>query len=75
MPYTSELLQQAWVGNLSTLRHFHIVTDLSPQQATSVCGVSSETYRRWCHDRTPNLATVHLLTVLNGYLPWQRWEG
>ena len=75
MPYTSELLQQAWVGNLTTLRHFHIVTGLSPQQAASVCGVSSETYRHWRRDRTPNLAAVRLLAVIGGYLPWQGWEG
>lgn len=75
MPYASDLLHRAWAGNLPTLRQFHIITGMTPEQAAAVCGVSTETYRRWRCDRTPNPAAVRLLAVLAGYVPWRGWEG
>ena len=47
------LLQDGWMGNLPSLGYVQSVAGISQHEVASLCGVSSETYRRWRTDRKP----------------------
>jgi DNA-binding transcriptional regulator YiaG len=75
MSYDSGFLEEAYLGNLTTLPDLQFRCRYTNEKAAEVCGVSPETYRRWLADRKPNLAAVKLMSILAGYVPWSGWSG
>lgn len=75
MSYDSQILAEAWLGNLTTLPELQLRAGLTRNKAAALCGVSPETYRRWRTDRSPSLAAVRLLAIMAGYVPWPGWDG
>jgi len=75
MSYSSDFLQEAYLGNLTTLPQLqHRCRHTHAQSADALC-VSEHTYRRWLTDRKPNPTAVRLYAVLAGYVPWHGWEN
>lgn len=75
MTVSSEILQDGYRGDLTTLRKLQLLCGFSALEAANYCGVAPETYRRWRSDRTPSFAAVKLLAIRAGYLPWPEWSG
>ena len=68
------LLEDGWAGKLPSLGYLQTVAGLNDTGAAKLCGVASETYRRWRTDRTPPLYAFRLLSIMAGYMPWAGWE-
>ena len=68
------LLEDGWAGKLPSLGYLQTVAGLNDTGAAMLCGVASETYRRWRTDRTPPLSAFRLLSIMAGYVPWRGWE-
>ena len=68
------LLEDGWAGKLPSLGYLQTVAGLNDTGAAMLCGVASETYRRWRTDRTPPLYAFRLLSIMAGYVPWHGWE-
>lgn len=75
MTVSSEILQEAYAGNLTTVRTLQLLCRFTNHEAAGYCGVSPHTFRRWRSDRMPPFAAVRLLAVRAGYLPWPDWSG
>ncbi len=73
--YSSEILTEGYLGNLTTLKALQHRCRLSNDQAARLCFVSPQTYRRWRADRQPNPMAVRLLAIQAGYVPWHGWEN
>lgn len=74
MRHPSDLLQSAFMGDVTTLRQLVLFAGMSHEEAAKLCMVSPATFRRWLSDRKPNPTAVKLLAVLCGYVPWEGWE-
>jgi len=75
MSYSSDFLEEAFLGNLTTLHALQHRCKMTDKQSASFLGVSPETYRRWRTDRKPSLAAVKLMAIMAGYVPWTGWEN
>jgi hypothetical protein len=71
---SSEILQDGYAGNLTTLPALQLLCRFSNADAARFCGVSPHTYRRWRRDRAPRWA-VRLLAIRAGVMPWPGWSG
>ena len=75
MSYSSQFLEDAWLGDLTTLHQLQFRCRFTVDQALHALCVSPHTYRRWLSDRKPNPTAVRLFAVLAGYIPWHGWDG
>ncbi len=67
MTVSSDILQDGYAGNLTTLRNLQLLCGFGALEAAHYCGVSPHTYRRWRADRQPSFAAVRLLAIRAGY--------
>lgn len=63
MTVSSEVLQDGYAGNVTTLRLLQMLCRFSNVDAARYCGVSPHTFRRWRSDRVPPFAAVRLLAI------------
>ena len=75
MSTSSDFLQDAYLGKLTTLPVLQHRCRFTNEQAARECCVSVETYRRWLSDRRPNPVAVKMMAILAGYVPWRGWEN
>lgn len=75
MSHTSEIMQEALSGKLSTFCEVQLLCGFTDDQAADYCGVSVKTLRRWRENLNPPLAALKLLAIRSGALPWPDWSG
>lgn len=75
MGLDADLLQDAFLGDLTTLRLLQRRCRFTDRQAADFCLVALDTYRRWGRDRSPSPTAVRLLAIRAGFVPWPGWEG
>ncbi len=66
---------EGFQGNVNTLSHLQTLTGYTDNTVCELCGVSLSTYRRWKRNNNPNIASLRLLAVMAGYMPWDKWQG
>jgi transcriptional regulator with XRE-family HTH domain len=74
MSYHSQFLEDAYLGDLTTLHQLQFRCRHTNEQAAKALSVSPHTYRRWLLDRKPNPTALRLYAILAGYVPWRGWE-
>lgn len=75
MGLDADLLRDAYLGDLTTLRLLQHRCRFTDRQAAEFCLVAPDTYRRWGRDRSPSPTAVRLLAIRAGYVPWPGWES
>jgi hypothetical protein len=75
MGINSDILQAAYLGDMTTLPDLQQLLGFTVGQSAQACFVSEATYRRWLADRRPSKSAVRIMAMLAGYLPWPGWDG
>ena len=75
MSHTSEIMQEALSGKLSTFREVQLLCGFTDEKAADYCVVSLKTLRRWRENLSPPLSALRLLAVRAGAAPWPDWQG
>jgi len=68
-------LADGFKGNANTLKDLQTYAGYTDEDVSDLCGVTLTTYRIWKKKKNPNLASLRLLAVMAGYLPWDNWKG